>query len=316
MATHGIHHVTAISGPARRNRDFYTRVLGIRLVKKTVNFDDPGTYHLYYGDEAGSPGTILTFFPWEHVAPGRLGVGETSETAFRVPRASIGWWTHRFVAEGVQHEAPAKVFGEIVLPFRDPDGTRLALVGVDGAETEPAWAVDGVAAEHAIRGFHGVTLMLGTAEGTAAILTDVFGFAETGREGSLLRLSTAAREGGHVTLRAVGDFLRGRPGGGTVHHVAFRAADDAAEFAMVEKLRANHGIETTEQKDRNYFRSVYFREPGGVLFEIATDIPGFAVDEPAETLGEALKLPTQFEAHRAEIEAILPSLADALPRAA
>jgi glyoxalase family protein len=316
MTTHGIHHVTAIAGPARRNLDFYTRVLGLRLVKKTVNFDDPGTYHLYYGDEAGAPGTILTFFPWEHAAPGRLGVGETSETAFRIPLGSIGWWTHRLVAAGVTHEAPARVFGETVLRFRDPDGMRLALVGVEGAQSEAAWLVDGIPAEHAVRGFHGVTLMVAGAEGTAAILTDVFGFAETGREGSLLRLSSGAREGGHVTLHAVGNLLRGRLGGGSVHHVAFRAADDAEEFAMLEKLRVHHGIATTEQKDRNYFRSVYFREPGGVLFEIATDVPGFAVDEPAESLGQALKLPPEFESHRAEIEAVLPSLESALPRAA
>ena len=316
MTTHGIHHVTAISGPARRNLDFHTRVLGQRLVKRTVNFDDPGTYHLYYGDEAGRPGTILTFFPWEHAAPGRLGIGETSRTDFQVPRASIGWWTHRFVEAGVAHEAPAKEFGETVLRFRDPDGMRLALVGIDGLDGEPAWAAGGILAEHAIRGFHGVTLMVAKAEGTAAILADVFGFAETGLEGSLLRLSSGAREGGHVTLHAVGDFLPGRPGAGSVHHVAFRAADDAEEFAMVEKLRASHGIATTEQKDRTYFRSVYFREPGGVLFEIATDIPGFAFDEPAHALGETLKLPPQYEAHRAVIEASLPDLGLGFDRAA
>ena len=308
MATNGIHHVTAISGPARRNLDFYARTLGLRLVKKTVNFDDPGTYHLYYGDEAGRPGTILTFFPWEHAAPGRLGVGETSETAFRVPTASIGWWAHRFVASGLQHDTPVKAFGETVLPFRDLDGTRLALVGVDGAEGEPAWAVEGIPAEHAIRGLYGITLLVADAGPTAAILTDVFGFAETAREGSIVRLSTSAGEGGSVTLQGAGDLPRGRPGGGTVHHVAFRAPDDATQLAMVERLRAGHGIVTTEQKDRNYFRSVYFREPGGVLFEIATDVPGFTVDERIDALGEALMLPEQYEADRAAIEAALPDL--------
>ena len=316
MTTNGIHHVTAISGPARRNLHFYTRVLGLRLVKKTVNFDDPGTYHLYYGDETGQPGTILTFFPWEHVAPGRLGIGETSETAFRVPRAAIGWWAHRFVAEAVAHDVPVRVFGETVLRFRDPDGTRLALVGVEDAEVDPAWSDGAVPAEHAIRGFHGVTLMLAKAEPTAAILTDVFGFTEIGREESLLRLSTGAREGGHVTLHAVGDFLPGRSGGGTVHHIAFRAADDAAQMAMVERLRSRHGITATEQRDRNYFRSVYFREPGGVLFEIATDVPGFAIDEPVEALGRELKLPAQYEADRAMIEAHLPKLEGPLVAAA
>ncbi|WP_026190593.1 ring-cleaving dioxygenase [Methylobacterium sp. WSM2598] len=305
----GLHHVTAISGPARRNLDFYTRVLGLRLVKRTVNFDDPGTYHLYYGDEAGAPGTILTFFPWDNVAPGRVGIGETQETAFRVPQGAIGYWTHRFIAAGVPHEAPARVFGETVLPFRDPDGMALALVGVPGAEAEPAWTGGDVPAEHAIRGFHGVTLLLREDGPTARILTDVFGLTETGREGALARFSGDAGRGGHVTLRAVGEFLRGRPGGGSVHHIAFRAADDAAQAAMVRRLTEAHGVQVTEQRDRNYFRSVYFREPGGVLFEIATDSPGFAVDEAAAHLGEALKLPGFLEPHRGEIERVLPALA-------
>ncbi|MGU3537499.1 ring-cleaving dioxygenase [Methylobacterium sp. A54F] len=303
---HGIHHVTAIAGPARRNRDFYTRVLGLRLVKRTVNFDDPGTYHLYYGDEAGSPGSLLTFFPFAHAAPGRAGIGESSETAFRVPRGSIGWWTQRLVAMGVPFEAPAQIFGETVLPFRDPDGTALALVGVDGDEAADAVTGSDVPAEHAIRGLHGVTLLLAEAGPTAAILTDVLGFSETGREGVRTRFSAGA--GGTVTLRAVGGFLRGRPGAGTVHHAAFRAADDAAQAAMVARLTEGHGLSVTEQRDRAYFRSVYFREPGGVLFEIATDAPGFAVDEPAAELGRTLKLPPALEPHRATIADALPPL--------
>ncbi|GLS55304.1 ring-cleaving dioxygenase [Methylobacterium gregans] len=308
MFENGIHHVTALSGPAGRNVDFYTRVLGLRLVKKTVNFDDPGTYHLYYGDEAGTPGSILTFFPIAHAAPGRVGIGETQETAFRVPRASMGWWTHRLVAAGVRHEALVQVLGEPVLRFRDPDGMMLALVGVAGAEAEPAFA-DGIPAEHAIRGFHGVTLLLAEAGPTAAILEGVFGFRETGREGSAIRLESGARIGGAVTLRAVGQFLPGRAGAGSVHHVAFRAADDAQQAEMAQRVAREHGLSVTEQRDRNYFRSVYFREPGGVLFEIATDAPGFAVDEPAESLGQALKLPAFLEPHRASIEAVLPEVA-------
>jgi glyoxalase family protein len=308
MAQNGIHHVTAIAGSARRNLDFYTRVLGLRLVKRTVNFDDPSAYHFYYGDETGTPGSILTFFPWEHVAPGRLGVGETQETAFRVPEGSLGYWTHRFVAEGVSHEAPELRFGETALPFRDPDGMRLALVASKGAEQDVGWD-GGVPAEHAIRGFQGVTLMLDRTEPTAAILTNVIGFAETATEGSVTRLQAAgARFGGVVDLRAVGGFLPGRAGGGTVHHVAFRAADDAAQAAMVAKLAADHGIRTTEQRDRDYFRSVYFREPGGLLFEIATDIPGFSVDEPVAELGRSLKLPKFLEPRRARIEAALPEV--------
>jgi glyoxalase family protein len=310
MAHTGIHHVTAIAGPARRNLDFYTRTLGLRLVKKTVNFDDPGTYHLYYGDEAGRPGTILTFFPWQHVAPGRVGLGETGETALRVPQGAIGYWTHRLLEHGAVHESPQRRFGETVLPFRDPDGLRLALVAVPGIETEPAWSEGAVPAEYAIRGFHGVSLLVREAAPTVSILTDVFGFAEVAREGTTIRFKVSGADmGGTVDLRVAGDFLPGRQGGGSVHHVAFRAAGDAAQAAMVEKLAQNHGIRTTEQKDRTYFRSVYFREPGGVLFEIATDDPGFAVDEPVEALGQALKLPATLEPRRAQIEPLLPALA-------
>jgi glyoxalase family protein len=309
MAQNGIHHVTAFSGAAERNVEFYTRVLGLRLVKKTVNFDDPGTYHLYYGDETGRPGTILTFFPIAHAAPGRVGIGETQETAFRVPRAAIGWWTHRFIEKGVTHEALVQVLGEPTLRFRDPDGLMLALVGTDTTETDVAWTGAEIPAEHAIRGFHGVTLLLKEAEGTAAILTEVFGFREAGREGAAIRYASGAPEGGFVTLRAVGEFLRGRQGAGSVHHIAFRAADDGEQARMVETLTRTYGLGVTEQRDRQYFRSVYFREPGGVLFEIATDVPGFAVDEPVETLGHDLKLPAFLEPHRAQIEGHLPTIA-------
>jgi glyoxalase family protein len=310
MGQNGIHHVTAIAGPARRNLDFYTRTLGLRLVKKTVNFDDPGTYHLYYGDEAGRPGTILTFFPWEHAAAGRVGVGETQETVFRVPEGSLGYWTHRLVEKGVPHEAPERRFGETVLTFKDPDGMRLALVAVPGIENETAWSDGEIPVEHAIRGFHSVSLLLKDAAPTGAILTDAFGFSEIGREGSLVRYKAGYTTiGGVVDLREAGSFLRGRQGSGSVHHVAFRAASDAVQAEMVEKLVTNHGIRVTDQKDRNYFRSVYFREPGGVLFEIATDDPGFAVDEPAAALGQTLKLPRFLEPRRTQIEAVLPKVA-------
>nr|USU30953.1 ring-cleaving dioxygenase [Methylobacterium sp. OTU13CASTA1] len=308
MTHHGLHHVTAFSGSALRNLDFYTEVLGLRLVKKTVNFDDPGTYHLYYGDETGRPGTILTFFPIADAAPGRVGIGETSETAFRVPRASIGWWLQRLVEAGIVHDVPVAVMGEPTLRLRDPDGTMLALVGVAEAGEASAWTGT-VPAEHAIRGLHGVTLLLGEAGPTAAILTDVLGFTEDTREGSSTRYASGAAEGGFVTLQAVGEFLRGRQGAGSVHHIAFRAADDAAQAAMVEALTTRHGLGVTEQRDRAYFRSVYFREPGGILFEIATDVPGFSVDEPIAELGTGLKLPAGLELHRARIEAALPPLA-------
>ena len=304
----GIHHVTAISGSASRNLDFYTQILGLRLVKKTVNFDDPGTYHLYYGDEAGHPGTILTFFPWEHAAPGRQGAGLTQETRFRVPAASIGYWAHRFVEKGVSHETVEKRFGEPVLAFKDPDGMGLALVGVEGAEAEAGWSGGGVPAEHAIRGFHGVTLMVGDAAASAAVLTGALGFEEAAREDGLVRYRATSGIGGFVDLREAKGFLPGRMGRGSVHHIAFRAADDAEQNEMVRKLTDTLGQHVTEQKDRKYFRSVYFREPGGVIFEIATDEPGFAVDEPADRLGESLQLPAFLEAHRSDIEGALPAL--------
>lgn len=309
MTSKGIHHITAIAGSAQRNFDFYTRTLGMRLVKRTVNFDDPGTYHLYYGDENGQPGTLLTFFPWAHVAPGRVGIGETQETMLRVPENAIGYWTHRFVEKGVAHQTPVKRFGETVLAFKDPDGLRLSLVGIPGIESETGWADGGVPAEYAIRGFHGVSLLLADAAPTGAILTDVLGFSETAREDQLIRF-TAGQSGigGIVDLRAAGEFLPARMGGGSVHHIAFRAADDETQAQMVKTLRDNHQIRATEQVDRNYFRSVYFREPGGVLFEIATDEPGVAIDETLAELGSALMLPQSLEPRRKEIEGVLQPL--------
>jgi glyoxalase family protein len=305
---HGIHHVTAIAGRPHVNFDFYTRTLGLRFVKKTVNFDDPGTYHFYYGDEAGRPGTILTFFPWEHAAAGRGGVGLAQTTAFRVPAQSIGYWCHRLIEAGVRHEAPIKRFGEAVLEFTDPDGLGLSLVGVAGAESEPAWMTGDIPAEHAIRGFHGVTLMLDSAEPTGTILTGALGFTKIGQEGPRVRFKSEGAVGGIVDIREAKDFLAGVMGRGSVHHVAFRAKDDAEQAEMARKLREVHGLHVTEQRDRQYFRSIYFREPGGILFEIATEDPGFTIDEPLASLGADLKLPRFLESRRQQIEAILPPL--------
>src|SRR5271166_1280254 len=235
----GIHHVTAIAGSTRRNLGFYSDVLGLRLVKKTVNFDDPASYHFYYGDETGSPGSILTFFPWEHAAPGRLGVGETQETVFRIPEASIGYWTHRLVEKGVAHEALVKRFGETVLPFKDSDGTQLALAAARGIKNEPGWSAGEIPTEHAIRGLHSVSLLLKDAAPTGAILSDVLGFVAGDREGTVQRYRADAGLGAIVDLRSVGDFPRGRQGTGSVHHVAFRAADDADQAKMVRKLGVN-----------------------------------------------------------------------------
>jgi glyoxalase family protein len=311
----GLHHVTAIAGNADRNLDFYTRTLGLRFVKRTVNFDDPGTYHLYYGDEAGHPGTILTFFPWEHAGPGRNGVGLTQTTSFAIPARSIAYWTHRLVEAGAKHEAPARRFGEPVLAFADPDGLSLSLTGVDGLEAKPSWSNGAIPAEHAIRGFHGVTLMLEEAAPTGAVLTDVLGFTEAGREEGHVRYRSDGALGGVVDIREAKGFLPGRMGRGWVHHIAFRAAGDAEQAAMAQKLNQDHRLQPTGRKDRKYFRSVYFFEPGGILFEIATDDPGFTVDEPLATLGTELKLPAFLEPARKDLEAALPPLPSLKPAA-
>jgi glyoxalase family protein len=308
-----IHHVTAIAGDPVKNLRFYTRDLGLRFVKKTVNFDDPSTYHFYYGDETGSPGTILTFFPWTNAEAGRHGVGETRQTAFRVPLRSIGYWTERFTEKGVHYQSLEKRFGESVLPFTDPDGMALALVGIADAENEPGRSNGDIPSEHAIRGFRGVTLFLDSAQKTAAILTDVFGFREIAREGSVIRFAAAGDvKGSVVDIYEAAGALRGHQGRGSVHHIAFRALDDVQQAQMTEKLIRSHGRHPTEQKDRKYFRSIYFREPGGVLFEVATDVPGFAIDEPVETLGRELELPNFLEPRRKEIERALPALEKAL----
>ena len=304
----GIHHVTAIAGKAPRNFEFYSRVMGLRFVKKTVNFDDPTTYHFYYGDRVGHPGTILTFFSWEHAAPGRGGVGQTHQTAFRIPAGSIGYWTHRLVEKGVSFQPPEKRFGEPVLSFTDPDGLSLALIGAAGAESEQGWDGGDIPAEHAIRGFHSVVLLLDDAALTAAILRDVIGFKDAGRDGPYARFRATADVGGLVDIREAKGFLPGRLGRGSVHHIAFRAADDATQAAMAKKLVADFGLHPTDQLDRRYFRPIYFREPGGILFEIATDDPGFAVDESVEALGRDLKLPPFLEGQRKDIEAVLAPL--------
>jgi glyoxalase family protein len=305
----GLHHVTSIAGKASQNFDFYTRTLGLRLVKKTVNFDDPGTYHLYYGDERGRPGTILTFFPWEHAALGRGGTGFTHQTAFKIPLNALGYWAQRFIEKGVTHDRLEKRFGEPVLAFNDPDGTRLALVGVAGAESTPGWSNGEITTESVIRGFHGVTLLLAEAAPTADVLTNVLGFAEASRDGSVIRYrADDTDQGALVDIHQAHGFPTGSLGRGSVHHIAFRAADEAAQAAMAKQLMADHHLHPTQQMDRKYFRSVYFREPGGILFEIATDGPGFDVDEPRDSLGHSLQLPPDYERYRADIEKALPSL--------
>ncbi len=309
----GIHHVTAIASDPQRNLDFYAGVLGLRLVKRTVNFDDPQTYHFYFGDEVGTPGGIMTFFPWPGARGGRQGPGQVGVTSFAVLPAALGFWVERLLRYGVVHQPLARrtIAGhtERVLAFRDPDGMLLEIVGHPGAEARPAWAdAPGVALEHAIRGFHAVTLWVEQGEPTERVLVDTLGFRAVGETDEVRRFEAGA--GGpstYVDVRATGGFVRGVGGAGTVHHVAFRVPDDAAEMA-VRKRVLKAGLNATGQLDRNYFRSVYFREPGQVLYELATDGPGFAIDEPVDRLGLALTLPPQYEPHRAQIEAVLPPI--------
>lgn len=303
-----IHHITAIAGSPSRNLAFYEGALGLRLVKQTVNFDDPGVHHLYYGDDTGSPGTILTFFPYAGSRAGRHGGGQAEEIAFAVPPGSLAFWQDRLAGLGIAADAPEIRFGETVLGFRDQDGLRLELVEDTEAAALPGREAEGIPAEHAIRGFRGVTLWVDAAAPTAAILTGVLGYEAGPAEGSRKRfLHPGAGLGRIVDIREVAGFPGGALGAGIVHHVAFRVADDARQAEASKALRAE-GLGVTPQQDRTYFRSTYFREPGGVLFEIATDQPGFAVDEAPEALGAILKLPARYEAHRAAIEAALPVL--------
>ncbi len=309
----GLHHVTAIAADPQRNLDFYAGVLGLRLVKRTVNFDDPRTYHFYFGDEVGTPGSIMTFFPWPGVRRGRPGSGQVAVTSFAVLPGAIGFWVERLLRHGVRYEGPmrrgAGPDAEYVLAFKDPDGLMLEIVGHAGAEARPAWGgAPGIPREHAIHGFHAVTLWVERADASERVLLDTLGFRALREEGATRRY--AAGEGGPgrlADLREIGDFGRGAGGAGTVHHVAFAVEDDAAQLAVRQRV-IEAGLHPTEVIDRSYFHSVYFREPGGILYELATIPPGFAIDEPVEHLGESLKLPPQYEPLRAEIEAVLPPI--------
>ena len=304
--TTGIHHVTAISGGPQRNVDFYAGTLGLRLVKKTVNFDDPETYHLYYGDGAGSPGTIMTFFPWAHAPGGRIGAGQLVVTSFSIPTASLGFWTERLIEKGVRFEKPRDRFGDTVLSFEDPDRLRIELVATE--DTRPGWSGGPVQDEHSVRGFHHVALAVETTDQTANLMTDTLGFRQVDETEGRIRLSAGEGTPGDLVdvVNAAG-FPHGSMGVGTVHHVAFRAPDEETQRAVRAEISAL-GYSVTPVLDRNYFRSIYFREPGGVLFEIATDPPGFAVDEDREHLGEDLKLPPWLETRRDRLEEVLPPL--------
>jgi glyoxalase family protein len=307
VSPRGLHHVTAIAGDPQTNVDFYTSTLGLRLVKQTVNFDAPESYHLYYGDETGSPSSLLTFFPWPGVPSGRAGAGMMSATAFSVPGSSLGWWHERLRGRGVDVEDPRSRDAEDVLAFRDPDGLVVELVAADG-DHRSGW--DGVAdipAEHAVRGLHAVTLSEQQLDPSAAMLTELMGLTLDGEDGDRTRFGMPDRGAGGLVDVLSGVGQRGRQAGGTVHHLAFRAPDLATMTSWQGEL-LSRGVRVTQILDRQYFKSIYFREPGGVLFEIATDEPGFATDEPLLELGRHLKLPPWLEPSREQIAAALPAL--------
>ena len=303
----GIHHVTAITAGVQRNVDFYVGALGLRLVKQTVNFDRPDTYHLYFGDRVGSPGTAMTFFGWPRVPPRPPGPGQVTAVAFAVPEASLGHWDDRLRRLGLDPRREERL-GVAVLAFRDPDGIALEVAGAASDAGWTAWPEGPVPPEHAIRGFHSVALTVAAEEPTAALLTGVLGFRPAGRETGRARYALGSGgPGAALDLVPAPGAAPGEEGTGTVHHVAWRVADDAAQAGWREALVAA-GQEVTPVRDRKYFRSIYFREPGGVLFELATDGPGFTVDEPVEALGSGLQLPPWEEGSRPRLEHNLPAI--------
>ena len=296
----GLHHITAVAGEPQRNVDFYAGVLGMRLVKRTVNFDAPDVYHLYYGDETGSPGAIMTFFPFADARRGRKGTGQAHTTGFSVPKASLGYWQDRLRRYQISFRAPQTRFDETFIALEDPDGLALELVFTD-RDVRPGWGNGPVPAQHAIRGFYHVSLWLASPADTIRVLTELLDHQLVAEADGRARYAAQDRPGHYVDVIRQAQAAPATGGSGTVHHVAFSTDNDARQLAIRQRV-AEAGLYVTEVRDRQYFHSIYFREPGGVLFEVATDPPGFALDEDVAHLGEALKLPPQEEHRRAEIE--------------
>lgn len=304
----GIHHMSALSGPAQENVDFYAGVLGLRLVKLTVNFDDPGAYHLYYGDGGGTPGSLLTFFPYPGGYPGRPGAGQATVTTLSVPAGTLSYWTDRFKTYDVDFDRAANRNGVQTLPFRAPDGLLLELAAAADHVPGVPWEQSPVPKQYQIGAMRSITLVERELGPTERILTQFLGFRKTAESGNRARFEIATG-GVAKTLDVLVDPTgpAGRQGHGSVHHIAFRVADDATQAEFRDKLLAE-GFHVSPVMNRDYFRSIYFREPGGVLFEIATDPPGFTVDESLEDLGTSLKLPVQYQPRRGQIERLLPNL--------
>jgi glyoxalase family protein len=304
----GLHHITAIAENAKRNLDFYTNILGQRFVKKTVNFDDPGTYHFYFGNETGIPGTVLTFFPWQNVRQGYNGTGMATNIGYSVPEGSLEFWENRFKQFKVKHQEILEKFGERYLPFQDPDGLKIDFIIPNKPDTRKQWLTNEIKSDVATKGFHSVTLTLRRAEPTVAVLMDILGYHLLKQEGNHYRFVTDSIDNANIVdLIIAPDMPAGLNAAGTNHHVAFRVKDENILMDYREKVLSK-GYNITPKIDRDYFFSLYFREPGGVLFELATDNPGFTKDEPVSELGTHLKLPKQYESARAEIEKVLPDL--------
>jgi glyoxalase family protein len=302
--------VTAIARDPQRNVDFYRNVLGQRFVKRTVNFDAPDTYHFYFADEIGTPGSVLTFFAWPNMRRGVRGNGETNAVAYNVPLGSLPFWQDHLKQNGVAPKPVENRFGENVLPFDDPDGMRVELVERANLPPVHFWEAGPISQEHALHGFHSVTLWLDKVDATAALLTTQLGYQAAGQEENRHRFTTAGQAAlGHIIdLVERPDKMKAGLGAGSIHHIAFRVPNNEAQLAYQFLIR-EAGFGVTDVLDRSYFHSIYFREHGGVLFEIATETPGFAIDEPVNTLGETLKLPEWFEPRREAIEKQLPALA-------
>ncbi len=298
MRSAGIHHITAIAGDPQRNLDFYTETLGLRLVKRTVNFDDPGSYHFYFGDNIGSPGTIVTFFPWPGARRGARGSGQVTTVSLAIPQNSMAFWKERLRANQVIAEEIEGRFGSNALRFLDPDGLQLELVASATEECSSACA---------IRGFAAPTLEVRDPEKTEKLLTEILGFEFVAEENNRRRFRGSGSNASAEVDLVSSEAGFGQIAAGTVHHIAFRAADDDEQLRVREQLVAR-GLNVTPVIDRQYFHSIYFREPNGILFEIATDGPGFLIDEPADALGETLKLPPIYESKRNEIERVLPAI--------
>jgi glyoxalase family protein len=303
----GIHHVTAIAGDGQRNVDFYSGVLGLRLVKKTVNFDDPGSYHLYYGDRVGTPGTLLTFFIWPGATNGQTGVGEPVAVGFEVREGSLDWWKRRLSEAGYSAVDAERRFGVRAILMRDPDGMAVELIESGGARETEYWAGGGIPKHQAITCLHSVTLSLRDKTRSGALYRNELKFAAIGEQDQRTRFAAGEQSGDFVDIVRPISAVRGRMGAGTIHHVAFRTENDASQGEWLKKI-TQLGLHVSPVMDRKYFHSIYFREPGGVLFEIATDGPGMAVDETEQHLGEKLVLPHEYESLRASLERTLPPI--------